>query len=410
MKIGVVPRYAELLDNELFRFEQYTPLELYGVDRPGFDCLQSQFSKMGHEIGTVDNYRLSELDLVMFIDTNFYYLDRLLSMRDPPKLVYVMREAPSAVPFNSTASLLANRSLFDRILTWNDDLAAQTERAVKYDLPYRWTDNRADERADFDDRTLLTNVSSRKYSQHPNELYTARKNVVRYYERHHPEQFDLYGRGWNDPPSPMEVFRGNFSPETFETYGGLIDDKVETYHDYRFAVCFENQSDIPGWITEKIFDCFRAGTVPVYWGASNIEEYVPPETFVDYREFASPAELHDYLASVSAAEFEEYVAAAQSFLAESDLFTPERFAQQFGDALLSTPETDDTVPADLREWVTERAHLDRMMWDPRRVPKLEYVRRYVSLLRSNPKLLAETPQATYFGLRRLLPGDLGEIR
>jgi hypothetical protein len=71
---------------------------------------------------------------------------------------------------------------------------------------------------------------------------------------------------------------------------------------------------------------------------------------------------------------------------------------------------DDNIPDDVREWVAERAHLDRMMWDPRRVPKPEYVRRYVSLLWSNPRLLAETPQATYFGLRRLLPGKLGEIR
>jgi len=410
MKIGVVPRFPKVLNDGLFEFEQYTPIELYGVDKPGFSRLRERFDAGSHEIVTVDNYRLSEYNIILFIDTNFYYLNRLLSMRDPPKLVYMMREPPSAVPFNSTASLLANRSLFDRILTWNDDLAAQTDRAVKYDLPYRWTENRADERADFADRTLLTNVSSRKYSQHPNELYTARKNAVRYYERHHPEQFDLYGRGWNDPPSPMEVFRGNLFPETFETYGGLIDDKVETYHDYRFALAFENVSDVPGYVTEKIFDCFRAGTVPVYWGANNIEDYVSPETFVDYREFASPADLHDYLAGVSAAEFEEYISAAQSFLADSGLFTPERFAEQFGDALLSTPETDDTVPEDVREWVAERAHLDRMMWDPRRVPKGEYVRRYVSLLRSNPKLLAETPQATYFGLRRLLPGEMSAIR
>jgi len=410
MKISIVPRYAELLKDELFEFEQYTPLKLYGVDRPGFSRLQERFSKEGHNLGTVDQYDLATVDLVLFIDANFYYLDRLLSMPDPPKLVYMMREPPSAVPFNSLASLLQFQSLFDRILTWNDSLADQTDRAVTYNLPYRWTDNRANERTDFADRTLLTNVSSRKYSQHPNELYTARKSVIQYYERHHPEQFDLYGRGWNDPPSPMEMFRGNFFPETFKTYGGLIDDKVETYHDYRFALSFENVSNISGYVTEKIFDCFRAGTVPIYWGASNISDCVPPETFIDYREFASPADLHDYLTGVSASEFEEYVTAAQSFLSDSDLFTPERFAERFGDALLSTPETNDTVPTDARKEVAERAHLDRMIWDPHRVPKREYVRRYVSLLRSNPKLLAETPQATYFGLRRILPGKLGEIR
>jgi hypothetical protein len=49
--------------------------------------------------------------------------------------------------------------------------------------------------------------------------------------------------------------------------------------------------DEPGWITEKIFDCMRADCVPVYWGASNVLDYVDPEAFVDRRRFASNSEL-----------------------------------------------------------------------------------------------------------------------
>ena len=44
-------------------------------------------------------------------------------------------------------------------------------------------------------------------------------------------------------------------------------------------------SDTPGYMTEKIWDSFKAKTVPVYWGASNIEEYVPKNCFIDYRDF-----------------------------------------------------------------------------------------------------------------------------
>lgn len=409
MKIAIVPRFADLLQDKLFEFDRYTPIELYGVDRPGFSALRDRLTDKGHMVGTVDQFNLESADLVVFIDINYYLLDELLSMDDPPKLVYMMREAPSEIPFNSAASLLAHRPFFDRILTWNDELAAERNRIWKYDLPYRWTNNRYHERKSFKDRTLLVNISSRKYSNHPNELYTARKNIIRYYEENFPQQFSLYGRGWNESPSPMEMYRGNMFPETFETYNGLVDNKVETYHDYRFAICFENLSNIDGWITEKIFDCFRAGTVPVYWGASNITDYVPPETFIDYREFASPAELHNYLTNVTKTEFQEYIEAAQSYLNETNRFTPEQFAVQFGDTLLSTPRTDDEVPSDLRERVAERANLDRMLWDPTIVPKSEYVSRYHSLLQSNPKLLMKNPQVTYFGIRRLLPGKLGKI-
>ena len=34
--------------------------------------------------------------------------------------------------------------------------------------------------------------------------------------------------------------------------------------------------EIPGYITEKIFDCFLARSVPVYWGPGNIADHVPP--------------------------------------------------------------------------------------------------------------------------------------
>ena len=39
--------------------------------------------------------------------------------------------------------------------------------------------------------------------------------------------------------------------------------------------------NVNGYVTEKIFDAFKAGCVPVYWGAENITKYVPAECFID---------------------------------------------------------------------------------------------------------------------------------
>ena len=48
-----------------------------------------------------------------------------------------------------------------------------------------------------------------------------------------------------------------------------------------FAICYENARDIPGYITEKIFDCFFAGCVPIYWGgAPNVTDHIPANTFI----------------------------------------------------------------------------------------------------------------------------------
>lgn len=51
-----------------------------------------------------------------------------------------------------------------------------------------------------------------------------------------------------------------------------IDAKEEGLNDYRFSVAIENCS-VPNYFTEKIGDCFAAGTIPVYVGCSNIGQF-----------------------------------------------------------------------------------------------------------------------------------------
>ena len=74
-----------------------------------------------------------------------------------------------------------------------------------------------------------------------------------------------------------------------------------------FALCFENMI-LPGWITEKLFDCFYAGTVPIYWDATDIERWVPRECFVDMRQFAGYEELRGFLMACSRADIEAWLA------------------------------------------------------------------------------------------------------
>ncbi|WP_020005449.1 glycosyltransferase family 10 domain-containing protein, partial [Brachyspira innocens] len=47
-------------------------------------------------------------------------------------------------------------------------------------------------------------------------------------------------------------------------------DKIEYLKDFKFNICPENTiSD--GYITEKLFDAFKAGCIPIYNGDENIE-------------------------------------------------------------------------------------------------------------------------------------------
>ncbi len=57
---------------------------------------------------------------------------------------------------------------------------------------------------------------------------------------------------------------------------------------YLFSFCPENTYHplwSYGYFTERIFRCFRAKTVAIYFGCYNIEDYIPKDLFIDLRDF-----------------------------------------------------------------------------------------------------------------------------
>lgn len=53
--------------------------------------------------------------------------------------------------------------------------------------------------------------------------------------------------------------------------GGAVKDKIAFCRDYKFNICFENSSH-PGYVTEKIMHAYAAQTVPIYFGAPDVEK------------------------------------------------------------------------------------------------------------------------------------------
>jgi len=56
---------------------------------------------------------------------------------------------------------------------------------------------------------------------------------------------------------------------------------VKIYSQYKFVICFEN-SKTDGYVTEKIFNVFLSGAIPIYDGAPNINDYIVSGSFIPY--------------------------------------------------------------------------------------------------------------------------------
>ncbi|MDB5248367.1 MAG: hypothetical protein JWQ40_2761 [Segetibacter sp.] len=76
-----------------------------------------------------------------------------------------------------------------------------------------------------------------------------------------------------------------------------IKDKSEGILPYKYSVAIEN-SVIPNYFTEKIFECFLTYTMPVYFGCPNIKEFFPVESYV-------AIDINDYKKSID--EIEEVI-------------------------------------------------------------------------------------------------------
>lgn len=176
-------------------------------------------------------------------------------------------------------------------------------------------------------RKFLTLINANKRPRFQRrELYTKRINVIAFFSK--TDDIDLYGFGWNKNILffPYWLYRGAIK----KSYKGSVKSKYKILSKYNFAICFENSIN-PGYITEKIFDCFFVGTIPVYLGASDIENHIPNGCFIDMRNFKNYFELRLFLKSLTLSQINSYKINIRNYL-ESERyrrFTKKYFAKFF---------------------------------------------------------------------------------
>jgi len=106
------------------------------------------------------------------------------------------------------------------------------------------------------------------------------------------------------------------------TYPSSLD-KLKKLNEYKFNVCFENcYHELYSWdyITEKITDCFKAKTVPIYYGCYNIEDHIPKNMYVDFRDFNFDyTKLSNYLKDINKNKYEDMTESAFEWVNKSDM-------------------------------------------------------------------------------------------
>jgi len=297
--------------------------------------LKQRLEEMGHKIHTLDMYKPDEIDAVLFQEVPTNSLLTINSVKDFLRFILrghwkndVLLKTIMNIPKEHRTLLVLEppvvapksynkkfHKYFSKVLTWNDDLL-KTPLYEKINYPQYIPEELY--QVPFSEKKPFVIIAGNKTSKHKNELYSARKQVIHFFEDK-CDEFDLYGFGWEN--------------EKFKNYKGSVDRKLKTLSQYKFCICYENMHGVEGYITEKIFDCFFAGCVPIYWGANNVLDFIPENAFIDMRHFKSIEEMYAYVCKIPQDEYEAYINNARIFL-KSDQFKENFSMDHYVDTLI----------------------------------------------------------------------------
>ncbi len=283
--------------------------------------LAQELKKLGHRAATIDTDDLEKFDAVVFLDypTMLNPHFRKLVHEKFPKIYLFLLESPAIRLGNWNKK---NHEPFRKVFTWNPTWVDE-KKYFRFYLPNKLPTPMA--YAPSKTEKFCCTIASHKYGKHPHEIYTERVKAIRWFEQNHPDEFDLYGIGWDrffskqlptvNPVLSVAYRKFPLLPcwKTFPSYRGPVKSKRETLRQYKFSLCYEN-SIFPGYLTEKIFDALFAGSVPVYLGDPEVEKSIPSSAFVNKKNFGSYEKLYNFLRNMEPAEYENYRKAIHEFV------------------------------------------------------------------------------------------------
>lgn len=298
-----------------------------------FVMLGQVAAAQGITVATLPTLLPATIDAYVFIDMPdpaSLPFQQALSSSKP--LYLIVLESPLVRPQNYDP---ANHGYFRRIFTYND-AQIDSDRFIK--LNYSFCMPSSIPMNLLPKKKLCVMIAGYKSSRHPQELYGERLAAIKWFELNHPEDFDLYGVGWDKGRLGRRLpqwlasrigWLGRLGAPDVPLYRGRVERKRDVMGRYRFALCYENIKDVPGYITEKLFDAFFAGTVPVYLGADNITDHVPADCFIDLRKFPDYSSLYEELSGMTDKRYLEYLEKIEEFIngKEGRSFSCEAFAE-----------------------------------------------------------------------------------
>lgn len=173
--------------------------------------------------------------------TDGYIVDPVVDqVKSKIKVAWLME--PPAISPQNYENIVKVEDKFDYILTFDSELLKRSPKYLKYIVGQSRV---PDDIANFYEKSRkISMISSGKMMSYGHRF---RGEIV---QALYPKYgFDLWGHAYHS-----------------------FQEKTEPLIDYEFNIAVTN-SKIDNYFTEILLDCFRLGTIPIFWGCPNIGDY-----------------------------------------------------------------------------------------------------------------------------------------
>ena len=295
--------------------------------------LKEVFKNYGYDLSTKDLNKVENSSFTIFYDMPL----GINEINIPENSYLILWECEVIAPSNW---VLKNHLKFKKIFTWDNSLVDN----VKY-FKIQYPNKLNFSVKSYEEKKLVTMLAGNKYSSHPLELYSHRKTIIRWFEKNKIDNFEFYGIGWDKLVTSNRYFNfllkklnlNELLSSTYQNYKGFVNDKKNALENYKFCFCFENSINEEEYISEKIFDCFSAGTVPIYLGSKKINNTIPSNTMILYSEFKNINDLYQHLTSMKKTDYDEIILNIKNFLKskEASIYSVEHFTKTITENILA---------------------------------------------------------------------------
>ena len=114
-----------------------------------------------------------------------------------------------------------------------------------------------------------------------------------------------------------------------------------------------------------------AGCVPIYWGAPNVLDFIPKESFIDFRDFMDYKKLDEYLKSINEKIYTEYLFSIEKFMSSDEYlqFTSIGFVDTVSkaiDRIINKPHMKKSVASIKWEFIKKMIRYPKIFWNSKR--------------------------------------------